>query len=152
MLSLKIVGLCFTVASGLFMGLFLSNKLKQRFDTLNWYIKLCEKLSDKIRYSGAEIHKIVSSVSGSERYYTVEFPFLVTLKSNGLKMADELLVKDFFGELGSGDTETEIKRCTIFKKELISKLGIAEKEYKEKGKVYKSLGFLGGLLAAIIFI
>ncbi len=150
MLGFKVVGLCFTVAAGFLAGLYFSAKLKSRLDALNWYIKLSEKLADKIRYSGAETPKIVSSVSGCEKFYTVDFPFTVTLKSNGLQAADEILVNDFFTELGSGDTETEIKRCTLLKKELLSKRGTAEKEYKEKGKVYKSLGFLSGLALAII--
>ncbi len=150
MLSLKTVGLLLTVAAGGLLGLYLSNRLKQRFDALKWYIKLSERLSDKIRYSGAEIPKIVSSVKGSDSYYAVEFPFTVQLKNTGLQRADEILINDFFCELGAGDTETEIKRCTLLKKELVSKLGVAEKEYKEKGRVYKSLGFLGGMALAIL--
>lgn len=69
-----------------------------------------------------------------------------------LKKEDTQILSDIGNTLGAYDTENEIKSLDGIKKLLSLNLNEAEKEYTEKGKIYRILGVMGGLLAAIVFI
>ncbi len=149
---IKISGLVFIVSATTLFGIELSLRLRRRVGAINWYIKAVSEIGEKIRYTSAELAPIIGSIYDHQKYLIVDEPFSVSLRETGLDDADKQIVNEFFSGLGSGDTEEEIKRCSLYKRTLEKQLTFAEKAAAEKSRVYKMLGFFGGLGIAIILI
>ncbi len=148
----KFFGLALITAATTGIGVTLSNELKHRVAALDWYVMSIHLIAGKIRYSSAELNKIISGLPMSQKYFSVLNPFKITLKESGLNSEDERIIYEFFSQLGMGDTEQQIKLCALYESELTDRLNTAKKQYTEKSKIMKSLGFFGGLGIAIILI
>lgn len=148
----KFLGLVLITAATTSIGIGLSNQLKNRVTALDWYVTSIQLMSEKIRYSSAELVKVVSGLPMSDKYFFVRNPFQIALRGSGLEEADEKVIYEFFGQLGMGDTEQQVKICDLYKSELSVRLNSAKQEFAEKAKMLKSLGFFGGLGIAIILI
>lgn len=148
----KFFGLALITAATTGIGIGLSNQLKNRVIALDWYVTGIKLMSDKIRYSSAELTKVVTGLPMSDKYFSVRQPFQIALKKSGLEETDEKVIYEFFGQLGMGDTEQQVKICAMYESELTARLNFAKQQHTEKSKMLKSLGFFGGLGIAIILI
>ena len=149
---IKVIGFCFIVCATTLFGISLSKDLKGRMQSLNWFVNLTDEVAEKIRYSSAELPQIVRSIYNYDTYLSVDEPFRVYLKNTGLDNDDNRMIEEFFAGLGLGDTESQIKRCGIYKRQLLRRYENADRQYTEKSKLYKKLGFFGGLTIVIILI
>ena len=149
---IKVIGFCFIVCATTLFGVSLSKDLKGRMQSLNWFVNLTDEVAEKIRYSSAELPQIVRSIYNYDTYLSVDEPFRVYLKNTGLDNDDKRMIEEFFAGLGLGDTESQIKRCGIYKRQLLRRYENADRQYTEKSKLYKKLGFFGGLTIVIILI
>lgn len=149
---IKVIGFCFIVCATTLFGISLSKDLKGRMQSLNWFVNLTDEVAEKIRYSSAELPQIVRSIYNYDTYLSVDEPFRVYLKNTGLDNDDKRMIEEFFAGLGLGDTESQIKRCGIYKRQLLRRYENADRQYTEKSKLYKKLGFFGGLTVVIILI
>ena len=149
---IKMVGFCFIVGATTLFGISLSKELKNRLQSLSWFLNLTDEIAEKIRYSSAELPQIVRSIYNYDTYLSVDEPFRVYLKNTGLDNDDKRMIEEFFAGLGLGDTESQIKRCGIYKRQLLRRYENADRQYTEKSKLYKKLGFFGGLTIVIILI
>ncbi len=149
---IKVIGFCFIVCATTLFGISLSKDLKGRMQSLNWFVNLTDEVAEKIRYSSAELPQIVRSIYNYDTYLSVDEPFRVYLKNTGLDKDDKRMIEEFFAGLGLGDTESQIKRCGIYKRQLLRRYENADRQYTEKSKLYKKLGFFGGLTIVIILI
>lgn len=149
---IKVIGFCFIVCATTLFGISLSKDLKGRMQSLNWFVNLTDEVAEKIRYSSAELPQIVRSIYNYDTYLSVDEPFRVYLKNTGLDNDDKRMIEEFFAGLGLGDTESQIKRCGIYKRQLLRRYENADRQYIEKSKLYKKLGFFGGLTIVIILI
>ena len=148
----KLIGAAFITIAATLLGFNLSNKLKMRCETLNWYLQSVRIISDRIRYSSSELEKIVQELPAHKGYIEIHNPFSVTAQNEALKDDDMALINEFFSRLGMGDVTQQINICTMYAKEMEARYNDAQKEYKEKSKPIKSFGFLAGLGIAIILI
>lgn len=71
---------------------------------------------------------------------------------SGLKPADIKSLIRAGARLGYLDTEMQIRTIDLYLEELEKECRLAEEEYQGKVKVYRCLGFMGGLFAAVIFL
>ncbi len=149
---IKIVGLILLTAAATLIGFNLSGNLKRRAETLNWYIRALGIIGDKIRYSSAELSKILDEIPAHDAYFLVNNPFGVTVFQNGLNSEDVATVDEVFSRLGMGDITEQLNLCEMYKKELTFRYDDARREYKEKSKPIKMLGFFAGLGISIILI
>lgn len=149
---IEVIGFCFIVCATTLFGISLSKDLKGRMQSLNWFVNLTDEVAEKIRYSSAELPQIVRSIYNYDTYLSVDEPFRVYLKNTGLDNDDKRMIEEFFAGLGLGDTESQIKRCGIYKRQLLRRYENADRQYTEKSKLYKKLGFFGGLTIVIILI
>ena len=149
---IKMVGFCFIVGATTLFGISLSKDLKNRLQSLSWFLNLTDEIAEKIRYSSAELPQIIRGSYHYDTYLSVDEPFSIRLKNTGLDTEDKRTVEEFFAGLGLGDSESQIKRCGIYKRQLLRRFEDADKQYTEKSKLYKKLGFLGGLSIVIILI
>lgn len=149
---IKLVGLVFLTASATLIGFNLSGNLKRRAETLNWYVRAAGIIGDKIRYSSAELSKILDEIPAHDTYFRVHRPFRVEVFENGLNGEDIAAINDFLSALGMGDVTEQLNLCEMYKKELEFRYGDAKREFKEKSKPIKTLGFFAGLGISIILI
>ena len=149
---IKILGFIFIVGATTLFGITLTQRLKLRLATLNWFVGATEEIAEKIRYSSAELPHIVRSIYGYDTYLIVDEPFRVTLKNTGLDSDDKRVIEEFFSTLGMGDSESQVKRCEVYKRQLLRRLEHADKEFHEKSRLYTRLGFLGGIGIVIVLI
>lgn len=149
---IKAAGLVLLTAAATLIGFNLSGNLKRRAETLNWYVKATGIIGDKIRYSSAELSKVLEEIPTHEAYFTVRYPFKVEVLANGLNAEDIATVNEFFSRLGMGDVAEQINLCKMYAKELMFRYEEARREFEEKSKPIKTLGFFAGLGIAIILI
>lgn len=71
---------------------------------------------------------------------------------SGLKTADIKSLVRAGARLGYLDTEMQIRTIDLYLEELEKECRLAQEEYQGKVKVYRCLGFMGGLFAAVIFL
>lgn len=69
-----------------------------------------------------------------------------------LKHSDLLLWKEFLKDFGMSDTAAEYQRCESYIALFDAKITDAQKSFDEQQKLYKSLGFLGGLFVCIFLL
>lgn len=150
--TIRIIGCIFVIICTTYTGFQMSRNLKNRLKDIIWYCSAIEMISQKINYTGQEIHKIVTVLPCSDNYYSVYLPFLVRLKKSNLKKQDEELINEFFSELGMGDSEGQNKRCIFYKNELLVRRQFLEKEVAQKSRIYNMLGFFAGLSLSVILI
>lgn len=149
---IKFLGLALITAATTCLGFGYTANLKERISTLYWYKRAINILSEKIRFSSAELTKILCEIPLCNKYFSLTAPFSVILNDSGLNEGDKKLIYEFFEQIGMGDTEQQMKICALYESELNFRLNDAEKEYNDKSKIIKSLGFFAGLGIAIILI
>lgn len=149
---IKAAGLIFITAAATLIGFNLSGNLKKRAETLNWYVRTIGVIGDKIRYSSAELSKILDEIPAHDTYFTVQYPLKVKVVPNGLSTEDIATIEEIFSRLGMGDVTEQLNICKMYTKELQFRYEDAGREFKEKSKPIKTLGFFAGLGIAIILI
>ncbi len=149
---MKIMGAVLLSITGTVVGLNALSRLKKRAEALNWYYKSVSLIGSRIGGTAAELYDIINTLCGKEQYLRLSRPFNVQFNADNLNKDDLLTISEFFAELGSGETESEVKRCEMYSSILKSCYKKAYEEYAEKSKLYKMLGLFGGLAVAIIIM
>ena len=65
---------------------------------------------------------------------------------------DKALLNEFLKSFGKGDTKAEIERCEAYISLFEAKTNDAKDEFDEQQRLYKTLGFLGGIFICIFFM
>ena len=76
----------------------------------------------------------------------------VLQKESGLRETDIQMLIQMGGKLGYLDVEMQMRTIDYYIEELEKACAMAEEEYQGKGKVYRSLGFMGGLFLAVVLL
>ena len=152
MLIMKILGLIILSSVGLLLGSGQVAKLRRRSDALYWFSTNILLIGEHIRGTANEIYDIINTLCGKENYLMLSRPFKIEINSDFLNKNDLLTLNEFFGGLGSLDSESEIKRCEMYAKIIEDRFKSAYREYNEKNKLYKMLGLFSGLSLAIVIM
>jgi stage III sporulation protein AB len=147
---------------GTLAGIYKSSKLRKREETLSGFIMLLGEIETMIQYRALPVEQIISETA--ERY-----TFSETVKGyikqglnhrqawteatetlTELPVYDKTLLVSFGANLGGSDIsgQTALIKSTVHM--LTRQLELATEEYNKKGKVYRTVGMLIGLLIAII--
>ena len=149
MMVLKSIGAVLIILTGTFCGLKLSRKLTLRKNKLKGFYLYFQEISDRIK-TGEELISIYESKTAKNLIKREGFK--VSLWEEGLNMEDKKLLTEFFSFLGMGDTNSQVSRCQIYREFVNKRLEEAEKEVREKSKLYTSLGVSFGLFIVILLI
>lgn len=151
------------------LGSYFSRRLKLRCVFLKNISYMLEDISLMIEYDAAEVWNIIKRLCGNKRYEELDFLKAVQSekesdfsylweKSVSEKkydfLADEEIefIKDIGRKLGKTDIFGQLNTIKYEKNQLEKMLKNAEEEYIAKGKLYRSLGVLGGAFIAILLI
>ena len=78
--------------------------------------------------------------------------FKTPIDYSGLYSSDCEIIESMFREIASLDRESAYNRCLLAAELLNKQIDDAESQYKELGKLYKSIGVLGGIFICILFL
>ncbi len=71
---------------------------------------------------------------------------------SGLSKADVERLTRMGSRLGYLDRTMQVRNLALYQEELARDRARAEEDYRQKAKIYRSLGFLGGLFLALLFL
>ena len=137
----KIAGLITILLTCTAIGFLKSLALKGRFESLLYIKNSLLKLKEKLRLHSGDKSKLLNDC------FTVPPQTIPHLDND-----DKALLNDFLHGLGKGDTTQEIERCVAFLNLFETKTNDAKADFNNRQKLYKTLGFLGGIFLCIFFI
>lgn len=171
---LKGAGILMVMAACTALGFCISLELDCRLGSLKEIQRMMEMLRGEIQYGSTPLQEafllmadqMSSPFSSYLRKIAGEMEkrdgrsLGVILEENGsmLKEGTGLLPSDIKrlvragGRLGYLDRAMQLKTLDMYLEELAGIYGLAREEYQGKGKMYRCLGFMGGLFFAVIFL
>ncbi len=146
---LKLSGCLMVTFCGGLIGLQSALDLKNRTEILSKIILCTDEISQYIKIGTAEKNDILKKV----------LPKGITYEKSGLKTdisvkisgEDKRLINEFLKGLGMGDKEAEFTRCLAFKNLFEKQLLKAEKDVREKYKLYSLGGFFAGIIISFMW-
>lgn len=150
MLLFKICGLLLILTAATVTGFFKSGNLKKRVDKISSVCISFSKLGELIRSGAGELEDLFEMSFDENILFNEDCSHKIN--SEYLKTEDKKLLSAFFSEVGMGDLKTEYSRICVYKALMEKQLSEAEKEYAERAKLYRSLGFFTGLSICIFLI
>lgn len=146
----KILGLIAIFSVCTIWGFIKSSDIKKRADKLLDFNRGIAQLAEKLRLGSGEISLLLSQcfcekliIPESNGFYIVE---------TYLKKEDISLLREFFENLGMGDSSGEYDRAVAYANLIKEQYDIASKDSAELCKLYKSLGVLSGIFICIFFL
>ena len=157
-----------TIFFGAATGVWFSKRLKERERFMSSVILLIKELTVQIRYTNTEIGVILKTASQNEAYQNLLFiAACANISENGdfhplwndgvkkqpyLTPADRELLFALGDRLGETDLDGQLSflelTCEMLKKQQQE----ASENYRKKGRMYRSVGFLCGLAAGIMVL
>jgi stage III sporulation protein AB len=143
-------------------GLYRSAELKRRERLLAEIIQLLENMAVQIRYRAVPLGELFESLNGGEFLARVGENCVGTLNyreawNTAVSEFPELeaerdILLSVGNSLGSSDTAGQVAMLELNKELLTVRLAEAAETASRKGAMYRSVGFLSGLGAAIIVL
>lgn len=166
----KLIGALILVLSGAMLGYDFSKRLTMRANVLSEFLNSLLYIENSMSYICMPLAEIFSSLSNTARGETgCFFEYMANdLKNIGnqsvgeiwdsnmtrcnfsLNKEDYIPLKDFAMGLGSTGMEEQLKNIALCRIRLENCLADAKEDIKKYSKMYRGLGFFGGLLVAII--
>lgn len=130
---------------------------------------LAINISSAIRYCGADIYNVLEQENSNIKIefindvldyirngLSVEESWKSAVKlipvNYGLLKDDRNIINQFGSKLGATDVDGQMKYCEYFKNVFSEKAEQLKNDYISKSKIYRSLGFFGGLAMSIIMM
>lgn len=161
---LKAVGLCCVLLAGGLTGLQLSGQLRRRITRLETLVMLLEEMTSMLRYQAPTVRELLDALCGQARY--AQLGFLHTAQATAqpfgaawqaglaadrqLTPAERELLQGLGSTLGSTDLEGQLAAIALYRVRLDEQLAGAQAVYARKGRLYRSLGVLGGAMVAVL--
>ncbi len=146
----KILGLAavFFVCSA--WGFLKAEDMKQRERKLNQLLKSFSHMQELVRMGGYELEELCKLCF--EPNLIIENNGCAGLKTERLAADDVKLIDDFFEGFGLGDAKAECERIKLFITLLGQHRDNAAELYETRGRLYRSVGVMGGLIICIFFV
>ena len=132
------------------VGLLKSENLKHQTSDLAEFIKALSRLSELVRIGNYEIDELVSICFKKSLGFFRNGEFIITATS--LSDTQNKLIKEFFIGFGFSDTEGEFSRAELYINMLRNEHAEALKQYSALGSLYRSVGFMSGLIICIFLL
>lgn len=154
---------------GSFIGIYKSNFLKDRVVCLQQILVMIEKMQTYIKYERLQTNSIIKNLINDNNLSNLYFlkdidinkknlpkEWEKAIDKNKTKMNltknDVTLLLRIGQILGASDVKTQISQFETVNILTINYIKEAQKNYNENGKLYRSLGLLGGVFVAILFV
>lgn len=167
---LKIFGAGLLVLCGALTGVALSSSLTQRVRVLEECMGMLRAVSEELRYTLAPMERVIGAVAARSGYSRLGFlrdcealmargmPFPHAWEKAVLDGAPHLDTEDArilacLGDvLGAGDISVQESAILNTTSMLAERLRMAREKRDSHARLYRALGFFGGLLTAIVIL
>ena len=171
---LKAAGMIFIVIASSALGAGMSRELAERVKCLSELERLMKVLKGEIQYAATPLPEIFSELSkrtegnlsaffagiaaameqrsGSSMGDIFEEQAQRLSRISGLNHRDIQEVARFGRRLGYSDREMQVQAIRLYQEELAAARAQAQEDYRQKAKMYRSLGFLGGCFCALLLV
>ncbi len=161
---IKCIGIVLIIAFFFSAGVYLSLRLKNRYEFLSLFREFLSSLKTNIRYNGGEIFELIErsmplaivEYFKSENYSGMDIYWDRCIKNipknAALKREDISLIAEFGKTLGTTDIEGQLNHIELYKELISSNINNSIEEIKQKSKLYKMLGLFSGIAAALLLI
>ena len=154
---LRLILCAVIVAASLFIGCFMSSRIRRRIRLLNDFLILFNSASLRIAYTGDNLASVFSEnfagfVFAPDEPFTEQWESMVGQYGDILNVDDKELLIRFTEGLGESDVESQQKHIGLYASLLRERLDSAQAETDKKAKVYRAVPFFIGLAAAILLI
>ena len=150
MLLFKISGLLIILLCCWIIGFIKSEKLILRKNRLDSFCKGFTVLKERIRCGEGEISTLILKSFEKNLFY---------LKSNTIKVNKEhlkteeiILIEEYLECAGMLDPDSEFEKCKMYANLLNQQYKKADEECSALCKLYKTIGFLGGIFICIFLL
>ena len=171
---LRVAGMALIIISGSALGVCMSRELAQRVRWLGELERLMQVLKGEIQYAATPLPEIFPELA--KRTEEPLESFFASLASamelrsksttgdifaeqaeallgfGGLKERDVEALVRFGRRLGCPDREQQVQTIRLYQEELAAARAEAQEDYRQKAKVYQSLGFLGGCFCVLLLL
>ena len=166
-MELNVLGAVVAVAVGAFLGFYGSFRLKKRVKKLTDCILLISQFRSSVRFSNCTVKEMLTQATENEQFSELTFlkklsdcdgSELKTVWRNAVREETELSDDDkealcgLGNTLGATDKEGQLLSFEQFSELLERHLEEANEEYQKKGRMYRSVGSLGGIAVGIVII
>jgi len=157
---IKITAMFLIILGGAFFGIDRSDKLKKRAEICHEIEKLLHICEFAIKSSARKLKAVSFKDLSFIKYVPAQYEAgrnfrndweNAVLKSK-LEIEEKQLLSEFGRTLGTSDTDGQLKFISAYIEEVHRLYEQRKAEYTKKGKLYRSLGILGGIMAGIIMI
>lgn len=166
---LKIVGFIMIAFCGGMIGNYHSYRLKKLKESCYESVQIIQKISTLIRYRELNVYEIAAELQREGGYRNTEFIQSLPCEyrsgenfrlmwdkaideDSNLGETESSLLKGFGEELGTSDTEGQLMLLEAIRARLSEIQQQRSEEYHTKGRLYRSVGILSGVMAAILII
>lgn len=168
---IRLIGLVLIAATGVGAGIYASLVLRKRVECLELCSRFVQWMDTRIRYSAAPVGELLLEAEREPEFRTLPFlgqaadkirrgtipvkaweQALAEEKSGWLTSQDRELLSGFGSGLGKTDVEGQRNHCRYFAGRLEDSLRSARAEASAKGRLYVSLGIMGGAGLSLLLI
>ncbi|MBQ9355219.1 MAG: stage III sporulation protein AB [Clostridia bacterium] len=146
----KIFGACFMICSCWGYGVYKSLDLKNKRDNMANLILGLDTFQNNIRISLEETLPLFKK--SFDEYNLFDTQEKIVPKENAFFEKDRDIITDFLSGIGNSDKQGECERIKAYKEILNKRYAEISEEYKNKSKVWQTLGLCFGITVALILI
>lgn len=169
---MKIIGLMLLFSGCCVVGFQFAQRLGDRVKVLKMYQEILIYIREEIRYAHMELDRIILNIKNRSGLYAVPAVkrMIESVACTGgfsqawektlddkeiggvLEKEDLNVLRNFSLTLGQSDTEGQLAHCERYLSQLKRLENAAENERETKGKLYRTLGVIFGILLVIVFL
>ncbi len=139
-LMFKLLGFLLIVTVCGAIGFIKSSELQLRCKKLEVFKKGVLEFKERLKLSYGELDRLKNKC------------FKTPIDYSGLYKSDYEIIESLFSEIALLDSDSAYDRCVLAVELLNKQYTEAQNQYKDLGKLYKSIGVLGGIFICILFL
>ena len=157
------------VAAGGMAGIILSDRLKMQREMCREIGELLRSCAVQIRYRGVDVYRLASELKNCQSFkhltfinelpekyeYGEDFHLCwerAVMSQSDLPHEERQMLCSFGNTLGTSDIEGQLVSISALEEELETLENRREETFRSKGKLYRSVGMLFGVMAGILVI
>lgn len=166
---IKLFGVLLIVISGAVSGVIASSRLREQARTANLLRSMMIRVAVLVRYNSLNVYEIISTLRGDNSFSELGFLQYIPIEyisgedfsaewskavegDSSLGDEEKSVLKSFGSTFGTTDANGQLTLIETTAEELKRICDVRESDYSRKGKLYRSVGMLVGVMTGIALI